>query len=862
MKTSETKDTFSDIDAKTIEPPPVQGSTGVYPITINLSETERKDLEVRNPLKADTVIKYLWHYNSNAYIINYNNIGIVSSLDALKQALNKLKENANIQESNILIFLVDQLTHYFSAKVTNQHYTALIVRCDETNNIQWDYIDPLGHKIRKGMADAIRTTYDNKVKITSYKGKIQYVIEQEGMYVGNTYDNGIFLIFLVTQLLQGKGLYDIEKWYNDNKEYYSLEEPEIKVKLSKYLGKAIRKTLLLEEGKDNPDINRLLSVTDIPTIFNAADPKHLYDLLKIGAKVDVQNEYGQDIYYCLSLDQINIIRNYTLRLQSTIKLLNTSEKNLETELETDILKNPDISLLKAKIELLKKKNFETEAIRKVNNTEYYKGWYSNVHDILDQIRTNYTESYKAYKKEQIGLWLTNRIAELIRDTFNQDHDTAHIMDGIQWAFRNKEKMISVFVDDDSKDSKSDDIPQDFIEALGTPNLEDYLQMWVKDRIYEYISNLEQEYDNLYTKLSHDLNSLAHPIAWGIPEAIRTVNGFQDSFVYQGSTIEKTVYIPFTAIHKKLTESNWIMRAGIDNTKNYLLAHIGFIVSDKPHNPEQCFYSGGRVHIDFPIVADFAIFKAIKETGRNYQVIAKEWEFFNNIGKYIYKKQGHHSEVALVDFLKENIPNLVTTLKYKLTYYYGNYENHKVYAITLFVNSQKNICGGKNDHSNCEGKLSNLMRSHDPDSFLGQLKQQLNDNKLKTLTANNEKFPYMFISVSAHEYYESHCYDTLKQDAKDALFSRSQVEQYRHLNIDIKQLAGKIILSSAEIWLDDQTNEERHNKVVKELEDTTIKIPFYTGFRSASGDDNILSNHEEKLEYDYPVCFDEVVLSGI
>ena len=81
----------------------------------------------------------------------------------------------------------------------------------------------------------------------------------------------------------------------------------------------------------------------------------------------------------------------------------------------------------------------------------------------------------------------------------------------------------------------------------------------------------------------------------------------------------------------------------------------------------------------------------------------------------------HSEDGLKAFFSEptNITAIVSIMKNQWQLKYGILNEatpgFKVYAVGLFINSNKNICGS------CEEKLSSLMASHEHHSFLYLLK---------------------------------------------------------------------------------------------------------------------------------------------
>ena len=99
--------------------------------------------------------------------------------------------------------------------------------------------------------------------------------------------------------------------------------------------------------------------------------------------------------------------------------------------------------------------------------------------------------------------------------------------------------------------------------------------------------------------------------------------------------------------------------------------------------------------------------------------------------------------------------------------------------------------------------------------------------------------------------------TLVKDAKEVLEGRTVSQQY--YSIDIKKIAGYIILSTPEGWIDEGLNDMSKRQHTLQ----TSKIPFYTGFRSGSGLANQLEStlkasgiDYQSLEYETPYCFDD------
>ncbi|WP_341793702.1 hypothetical protein [Rickettsia endosymbiont of Ceutorhynchus obstrictus] len=341
------------------------------------------------------------------------------------------------------------------------------------------------------------------------------------------------------------------------------------------------------------------------------------------------------------------------------------------------------------------------------------------------------------------------------------------------------------------------------------------------------------------------------IVWGKPGIIETIERPEDDFVFPGKSPEKTIHIPFTAIHCKLAESNSIMLKNVEDSSypdaNHLVAHIMFVVSKQTYiknmGNEKQEYKGGRMFIDFPIIGDYRILQKIQEGSQNsasYNNVIKENKTIG-IGQYYYNRSktyeqnGYrgHSEERLIDLLQnrevgnnEYIKNMVSCLKGKIKKLHPNYDSSsgqkfKIYAVNLFINSENNIC------RDCEKDLYSLMTSQKEDSFLYILKNELCnvDNAIFETIKNNNNFPYMFVSVSASKHTDKKgCKTFNKIDAELAFngtvtlaggIKKEYNEEFLNLSIDIKDFSSnKLILSTTVKWLYSSPEEysEKYEKI--------------------------------------------------
>lgn len=377
----------------------------------------------------------------------------------------------------------------------------------------------------------------------------------------------------------------------------------------------------------------------------------------------------------------------------------------------------------------------------------------------------------------------------------------------------------------------------------------------QEKLAETISRIEREANLCYIR---------GRIIWGFPGIVKIAAEIKDSIYYSGSNENKQVYLPFTRLHQQLIEANWMMRNASTNAANYLLAHLVFVVSTEPHprmTSQEGRYEGGRTIIDFPLVNYLSnIIETLQNRGNGvfddneaYQQFMLEEQvdgfssLSDNIGCYPNYQKERHSEQALKNFLEGNVTNIVALLKLKMERRFGSSHHHKVYAANLFINSQKNICTG------CESLLNELYDSSD-NSFISLLSLELTNQGFGLPKVN---FPYFFITITAYQHYSAYCLETLAQDAEEALTETSTPPP---LQLDIKRLAGKVILSSAESWVDNLHPEERKVAIEQRLANTTQR-PFYSGFRSASGSNEKLDK-ERFNQVSLPSCMDGDNLFGI
>lgn len=345
----------------------------------------------------------------------------------------------------------------------------------------------------------------------------------------------------------------------------------------------------------------------------------------------------------------------------------------------------------------------------------------------------------------------------------------------------------------------------------TPADDEY-DHWLDEKINARLSSFRQQI------ILFESSTFLPPIIWAMP----TKDSKNDTFIYSGKTIEKTVHIPFRKIHEHLLKSNWAMReinynitSSEASIKNYLLAHLLFITSDRPYKKNmEGKYIGGRTFVDFPITVPLNILRVFKDSDK-----------YNNLGKYISNGHNSHAEGALIKHLQNETANIVSILKSKFILLGdGDFQKFKIYSVNLFLNSVHNICReGEND-------LANLMNSQEQGSFLNKLKTQLQQEMLNAVLPKSGNL-LMLITISCHQEKPNmkDYSDSVMEDAKNALGKGFRYMGY----YDTKQLVGKTILSTSELWIDWKSQEEHRNDALEALKTKDFKIPSYTGFVSGN-----------------------------
>lgn len=549
--------------------------------------------------------------------------------------------------------------------------------------------------------------------------------------------------------------------------------------------------------------------------------------------------------------------------QALSQQLSTHRKNdRDSKIDADLTlrqKKTNLESLQRQLNFFRNSENHEEIKGKVNNTEWYKGAYKHSHSLLDEMRTSWSaKKVKLKSDEDIKQEQRAIISKEIKTLQDVGADISNKT--IEWLLDDNNLWYINIRGNQVKPPENCDtgIIMEIvskIKAVGDLERTVY-EKYLPTAIQEMIVYLSAQCQTLEQSLVEAVPLPHRTIVWCMP----CKESGQDDYIYSGKTPEKTVYIPYSAIHHKLAESNWIMRGYVNNQHNYLVAHMLFVVSTSPHiiTPGEK-YTGGRAFIDFPIM--IALDTKLRPQSFIYKDESRE--LISQNGKYPLAVQGEHSEAALVNFLKDDatISDMIACIKTKLQLQYNGAKGFKVYAINLFMNSQKNVC------SWCEVLLYDLMSDRSEGSFFAKIKSAMNDSYLITSDKSNK--PYISITVSANEWYNESkqhycCPDkpyssSLIQAARDALDVSSKPPT--PLSIDVKQTAGKMILSTSEGWLSNELEDVPSKKI-----ESTTKLPFYSGFRSAAGASNrlgeVLDNEnlglkDSDLEYAPPNYFDGI-----
>ncbi len=245
-----------------------------------------------------------------------------------------------------------------------------------------------------------------------------------------------------------------------------------------------------------------------------------------------------------------------------------------------------------------------------------------------------------------------------------------------------------------------------------------------------------------------------------------------------------------------------------------------------------------------------------------------------------------------EFLFKKGVQFIQILKTKLTAKFGTADGHKVYELILFTNSNQNICDQHEQHEfGCEGKMWNIEASTLQGSFLETLTKEMRDQGLKTSSKHLPRILVSNTSFKKFDYYRKSS-ESLSQDAGEWLVKdqewvsedvKERASKYEGLSIDAKKLAGKVILSSAEIDIDGRNRDDELSSVAEsqkqlrkqKLEeakkagvtvDTTSEfieteysnpesIPFYSGFTSKAGNTDLLGHSKRQGKIETPKSFD-------
>lgn len=246
------------------------------------------------------------------------------------------------------------------------------------------------------------------------------------------------------------------------------------------------------------------------------------------------------------------------------------------------------------------------------------------------------------------------------------------------------------------------------EKITADILESEFQKELAKEVKEVEKDYESRINNANIEIQKRLSEKSFEetrVVWFSPtQSIEKDGSNQDQFIYSSNTKEKTVFIPFKEIHKRLIQDNYRVRNG-EVVKNILVGSFVFVVSDRVHpdiNKSNEKYNGGRTYVEVPIIVA------------------------SNDLPIKTQKSSDHSEAALKEQLEQDtyIAGLVNSLKEKIkaTLKINDTKNIKIYQNILFLNSELNACKG----FGCSKTLYEMQRGVGDSKFLQKLQNKLHE----------------------------------------------------------------------------------------------------------------------------------------
>lgn len=194
------------------------------------------------------------------------------------------------------------------------------------------------------------------------------------------------------------------------------------------------------------------------------------------------------------------------------------------------------------------KNNEREISRKINNNEWYCGYYDHSYTILNKMRENW-KIRKGEIQNGDSETISERIKEIINSTLEKlKSDKCNLaIEAGEWINKNFDDIVYCYLYEvAAPENILHPILDELIEkrkAIVEHSEDKIYEQYIEECIAKTIVDLTEK----YSIRLQELPLVPHrTIVWSATE----------EFLYSGKTEEKTVYIPYKDIHYKLAESNW------------------------------------------------------------------------------------------------------------------------------------------------------------------------------------------------------------------------------------------------------------------------------------------------------------------
>ena len=239
----------------------------------------------------------------------------------------------------------------------------------------------------------------------------------------------------------------------------------------------------------------------------------------------------------------------------------------QSEHQLTILKQAIASLKKDQDKIKTLANVSPRCLDSVLDSKYkLKAYCTTLKNIVPELERKYTYLNDAFLNKK------NDIVSQIIVSNPTDLNT------VEWLSdeNNRQTLYASAVIPSSCDKH---IIDKIIQAINGINEEEKKrwEKYVDTKIRSTIQTMEHDYKRQFEEgyKPQTQNDAHRSIVWGIPSQY----DYQDDFVYSSKSLNpnKTVPIPYKAIHQKLAESNWLMQGYIVPTCNYLCKRMGKVV---------------------------------------------------------------------------------------------------------------------------------------------------------------------------------------------------------------------------------------------------------------------------------------------